>query len=135
MTIPILLLGAGRMGGAILDGWRRAGAFRPTDLMIRDPQPGPAALAAERGGAVLNPPDGELARAKTVLLCVKPQAWREVAAELAAGLARRGHDVTVFTRRDSVSAEESVHCEDGYTVHRLTAGPNRGWRRRRSAEA
>lgn len=83
MITPILMLGAGRMGGAMVEGWLGAGAFAGSDLMIRDPQPGPAALAAEAAGAVLNPPDGDLARAGTVVLAVKPQVWREAAAEAA----------------------------------------------------
>lgn len=86
MITPILMLGAGRMGGAMVEGWLRGGAFAAGDLMIRDPQPGPAARAAEAAGAVLNPPDAELARAATVVLAVKPQLWREVAAETAAWL-------------------------------------------------
>ncbi len=42
-------------------------------------------------GVALNPPDADLARAKTVLLAVKPQSWAEAAARYApiAG-ARRG---------------------------------------------
>lgn len=79
MNTPLLMLGAGRMGGAILDGWRAAEAVAPDQLMIRDPHPGPAALDAARLGARLNPPDAELAEAATVLLCVKPQLWREAA--------------------------------------------------------
>src|SRR5258708_772140 len=62
MITPILMLGAGRMGGAILEGWARAGAFAPAELMIVDPQPSEAALAAERAGARLNPLAAELAR-------------------------------------------------------------------------
>jgi pyrroline-5-carboxylate reductase len=87
MTTPILMLGAGRLGGALIEGWRRTGAFSPAELMIRDPQPGPAAEAAVREGARLNPEDGELAKAKTVLLAVKPQIWREAAAEVTPWLA------------------------------------------------
>ncbi len=83
MITPILMLGAGRMGGAMLEGWRAAGAFAASDIIIRDPQPGPAALAAEAAGALLNPADSELARARTVVLAVKPQVWREAAAEFA----------------------------------------------------
>lgn len=86
MITPILMLGAGRMGGAMVEGWLRANAFAAADLMIRDPQPGPAALAAEKAGARLNPPDADLARAATVVLAVKPQMWREAAAEAAAWL-------------------------------------------------
>jgi pyrroline-5-carboxylate reductase len=87
MITPILMLGAGRMGGAMLAGWREAQAFAPADLMIRDPQPSPPALAAALEGAVLNPPEAELARARTVVLAVKPQMWREAAAEVAPWLA------------------------------------------------
>jgi pyrroline-5-carboxylate reductase len=81
MITPILMLGCGRMGGAMVEGWLRAGAFNASDVMIRDPQPGPAALAAQQAGAALNPDDSELARAATVVLAVKPQLWREAAAE------------------------------------------------------
>jgi len=86
MITPILMLGAGRMGGAILEGWGRAKAFAPADLMIVDPHPSEAALAAERAGARLNPPDADLADAPTVLFCVKPQVWREAAGQYAGWL-------------------------------------------------
>ena len=86
MITPILMLGAGRMGGAMIEGWLAARTFAGSDLMIRDPHPGATALAAEQAGAVLDPPDAELARAQTVVLAVKPQVWREAAAETAAWL-------------------------------------------------
>ena len=47
---PILIAGAGRMGGAIIAGWRLAGAFAASDLIIRDPYPGDAAIAASADG-------------------------------------------------------------------------------------
>ena len=81
---PILLLGAGRLGGALLEGWSLTSAFTPADLMIRDPHPGEVASSS---GAVLNPPEAELGRARTVLLAVKPQVWREAAQAVAAHLA------------------------------------------------
>jgi pyrroline-5-carboxylate reductase len=84
---PILIAGAGRMGGAIIAGWRLAGAIPPGDLIIRDSHPGEAALAACEAGARLNPPDDVLVAARTVLLAVKPQVWRQAAAELAPRLA------------------------------------------------
>jgi pyrroline-5-carboxylate reductase len=70
------------MGGAIIAGWRRAGAWSARDLIIRDPQPGDAALAAVGEGARLNPHDGELAEAATVVFAVKPQVWRAAAEQL-----------------------------------------------------
>lgn len=75
---PILLLGAGRMGGALVAGWRRANAFAVSDLIIRDPSPGPEALAS---GANLHPTREDQLSARTVVLAVKPQVWRTVAAE------------------------------------------------------
>jgi pyrroline-5-carboxylate reductase len=81
---PILVLGAGRMGGALIAGWRRANAFPISQLLIRDPSPGPAALAS---GANLHPSREDQLSAKTVVLTVKPQDWRAVAAEVAGELA------------------------------------------------
>jgi D-inositol-3-phosphate glycosyltransferase len=47
-------------------------------------------------------------------------------AELAAGLARLGHDVTVYTRRDDPDSPTTVSSPDGcYQVVHLAAGPAR----------
>ncbi len=79
---PVLLVGAGHMGGALIAGWRAVDAIAPSDLSIHDPHPGAAAQAAQRWGAWLNGGDSELSRARTVVFAVKPQVWREVAAEI-----------------------------------------------------
>ncbi|MCV7215609.1 glycosyltransferase [Mycobacterium crocinum] len=44
-------------------------------------------------------------------------------AELSAAMARRGHDVTVYTRRDDPDSPERVQTEHGYTVVHVPAGP------------
>ena len=100
---PILMKGAGRMGGAMIAGWRRAGAFKASDLMIVDPFPGDAAMAAVADGAVLNPGAAVIAGAKTVVFAVKPQQWREAAAELSAQLA---DDAVVVSVAAGVSAAD-----------------------------
>ena len=112
MITPILMLGAGRMGGAMLAGWRKAGAFEPPELMIRDPEPGPAALALALDGAVLNPPEAELARARTVVLAVKPQIWREAAAEVAPWLAADAVIVSIAAgvRSNDIGREFGGRC-------------------------
>jgi glycosyltransferase involved in cell wall biosynthesis len=46
-------------------------------------------------------------------------------AALAAGLARRGHEVTVHTRRDDESLPDRVGTPDGYDVVHVPAGPPR----------
>ena len=80
---PLLMVGAGHMGGALIAGWARAGTLAPADLILRDPNPGPAACAAADQGASLNPPAPDLARARVVIMAVKPQVWRGVAEEVA----------------------------------------------------
>jgi glycosyltransferase involved in cell wall biosynthesis len=44
-------------------------------------------------------------------------------AALASGLAQRGHDVTVFTRRDNPNVPAHVTAPDGYLVEHVPAGP------------
>jgi glycosyltransferase involved in cell wall biosynthesis len=44
-------------------------------------------------------------------------------AALAAGLAARGHEVTVHTRRDDPDLPECIRTADGYQVAHVTAGP------------
>lgn len=113
---PILLLGVGRMGGALIDGWRLAGAFQPRDLILRDPAPGPAADAAAQAGARLNPPDAALAEARTVLLAVKPQVWRDVAAEVAPWI---GNDAVIVSIAAGVKADDIAREFDGRLVARV----------------
>lgn len=79
MTEKILLLGAGRMGGALLKGWARTGAIDPNHVLVRDPTPGPEAASS---GAVINPPDADLLQAGVIILAVKPQLWKQVVAAL-----------------------------------------------------
>lgn len=44
-------------------------------------------------------------------------------AELAAGLVRLGHEVTVYTRRDAPDLPASVRAAGGFTVEHIAAGP------------
>lgn len=74
----LLLIGAGRMGGALLSGWRAAGAAPDEEILVVDPEPGAEARGAP--GVRLNPDSAALGGARRVLLAVKPQLWREAAA-------------------------------------------------------
>jgi pyrroline-5-carboxylate reductase len=70
---PVLLLGAGKMGGAMMEGWLAIGV-PPSQLLAIDPQAPEAtrALMAERGVA-LNPAPAAIGRPAVVVLAVKPQ--------------------------------------------------------------
>lgn len=113
---PILMLGAGRMGGALIEGWRAAGAFQAADLIIREPHSNPALEAAQAAGALVNPADAELVRAKTVLLAVKPQMWREAAAEVAQHLAA---DAVIVSIAAGVKAADISQALGGRKVARV----------------
>ncbi len=113
---PVLLIGAGRLGQALIQGWRRAEAFPIGDLMIRTPSAKPEADAAAKAGALLNPPDSELSRARTVVLCVKPQKWREVAAVYAPVLAWDAVILSVMTGATIADLSEGF---GGRTVGRV----------------
>ncbi len=43
--------------------------------------------------------------------------------ELSSALARLGHDVDVYTRRDNLQVRDAVLVEPGFRVHHVTAGP------------
>jgi pyrroline-5-carboxylate reductase len=109
---PILLLGAGRMGGALIEGWARAGAFSAADLIIRDPNLDPTAFA----GARVNPPLEALSTAKTVLLAVKPQIWREAVADVVPHLAP---DAVIVSIAAGVRAADISKAFGGRAVARV----------------
>jgi len=69
----LALVGAGKMGGALLRGWLEGG-LAPSCVTLIDPSPPPdiATLAATHGIA-LNPPSAGLAEPEVVVLAIKPQ--------------------------------------------------------------
>lgn len=109
---PILLLGAGRMGGALVKGWLEARAFTSADLMVRDPAPSSEALAA----ASVNPPDDALGSAGAILLGVKPQIWREAFAAVEPHLAP---DATIVSICAGVRVADIAAAAKGRKVARV----------------
>jgi pyrroline-5-carboxylate reductase len=113
---PILVLGAGHMGGALIEGWLATGAFAASQLIISDPRAGGAAQAAVTAGAQLNPPLAALAQAPLVVLSVRPQIWRAVAAEVAPLL---GPDAVVVSVAAGVRTADLAAVFAGRTVARV----------------
>lgn len=67
----LVLVGAGRMGGALLEGWLGLGVD-PGRIAVIEPQPGPQVTALTRRGVRLNPQSATL-KPTAVVLAVKPQ--------------------------------------------------------------
>jgi len=77
----LALVGAGKMGGALLKGWL-AGGLAPAAVTIIDPAPSPDIAALAAAGVSLNPP-GAGAPPETLVLAVKPQMLDAAAPALA----------------------------------------------------
>ncbi|GMG82535.1 pyrroline-5-carboxylate reductase [Paralimibaculum aggregatum] len=77
----VLLLGCGRMGGAMLAGWL-AGGLRPGQVQVIEPHPSDWLGARAAEGLALNP--GALEQPDVAVLAVKPQMMAEAAPGLAA---------------------------------------------------
>ena len=87
MAATHLLVGAGKMGGALLNGWLEDGIVSPRKLAILDPSPGSHAIfAIERGAKHITRFQDIPKSVQTVLLAVKPQLFARVGAELGAAL-------------------------------------------------
>lgn len=76
---PLILIGAGKMGGVLLEGWLNSG-LDPTHIAVVEPQPAPAISALVRRGIQLNPNVSQLAGAAAIVIAVKPQAAAEALA-------------------------------------------------------
>ena len=79
-----LVVGAGKMGGALLKGWISSGAVSPKQLIILDPRPGEAAQDAIKAGALhLTEPSNKLSDVNALLLGIKPQMFAKLGPAIA----------------------------------------------------
>jgi pyrroline-5-carboxylate reductase len=82
-SIPgtLVLVGAGKMGGAMLDGWL-ARKLPPKKVVVLEPQPSKAIKALARRGVRINPKSG-IGRVAALVIAVKPQSAPEALPPLA----------------------------------------------------
>jgi pyrroline-5-carboxylate reductase len=76
----LVLLGAGKMGCAMLEGWLARG-LDPRKLTVLEPQLSKNVNALKRRGAALNP-IGRLSHASAIVIAVKPQSAPEAVRKL-----------------------------------------------------
>jgi pyrroline-5-carboxylate reductase len=69
----VLLLGAGKMGSAMLEAWLALG-LDARNVAVLEPQPSSELAALAKRGLRLNPAAGTIGEASAVLVAVKPQA-------------------------------------------------------------
>lgn len=99
----VVLVGCGRLGSAILEGWLKTGVVDARDLIILTPSRKPAAEAAAALGAWINPPPTVLAGARALVPAVKPAMWRAALDPLVGEL---GEDAVVVSVMAGVRADD-----------------------------
>jgi pyrroline-5-carboxylate reductase len=77
----LVLVGAGKMGSAMLDGWLGRG-LDPKKITVIEPQPVKAVKALARRGVKLNPKN-KIGVASAIVIAVKPQSAPEALPQLA----------------------------------------------------
>ncbi|MGA3307424.1 MAG: pyrroline-5-carboxylate reductase [Xanthobacteraceae bacterium] len=73
----LVLVGAGKMGGALLEGWLRFG-LDPQNVAVIEPSPSPQIAALAARGVRLNPDVRALTDVAAIVIAVKPQVAGEV---------------------------------------------------------
>ena len=112
---PVLLFGAGNMGGAMLRGWLALGL--PADrVAIVDPAPGESIAALAGQGVIFDPAPGSV-DASVLLLAVKPQMFAGVVRQMRAHLGQRTLLVSVLAGTTMAQLESA--CPDGQPVLRV----------------
>ena len=113
---PVVLVGCGRLGSAIVEGWLHTGALDARDLIILTPSSKPIAEAAKVAGSRVNPPLEALAEARAVVLAVKPAKWREASADLLEAFAP---DAVIVSVMAGVRAADISEAYLGRSVARV----------------
>ena len=102
----LVLLGAGKMGGAMLDGWLARG-LSPKKLVVIEPQPGKSVKALTRRGLKLNP-KGTPAAAAAIVIAVKPQTAPAAVPPLAAYVGKSTLVLSIMAGRTISFLEKSL---------------------------
>jgi pyrroline-5-carboxylate reductase len=77
VAATIVLIGAGKMGSAMLDGWIALG-LAPSRVAVIEPQPSAEISALAARGLKLNPAPRAVADPAVIVIAVKPQSAAEV---------------------------------------------------------
>jgi pyrroline-5-carboxylate reductase len=69
---PLVLIGAGKMGTALLEGWLRLG-LDPKNIVVLEPLPSAQLVALAGGGLQVNPDPKTLIDVAAIVVALKPQ--------------------------------------------------------------
>lgn len=102
----LVLLGAGKMGFAMLEGWLKRG-LDPRKLAVLEPQPAKSVQALTRRGAALNA-KGRIAQATAIVIAVKPQSAPEALPALAPYVGKSTLALSIMAGRTITFLEKAL---------------------------
>ena len=94
----LVLVGAGKMGSGLLDGWLRFG-LKPANVAVIEPSPSAQIRALAERGVRLNPRAGALTGAAAIVIAVKPQIAEQVMPALAPMIAASTIVISIMAGR------------------------------------
>jgi pyrroline-5-carboxylate reductase len=107
---PILLVGAGKMGGAMLSGWL-ANGVPAASLLVQEPTPSPDLAAwCHANNVSLAPTQNPYRSPSVLIMAVKPQLMGEVFPPLAKHAASHTITLSIAAGKTLASFEQHLHA-------------------------
>jgi pyrroline-5-carboxylate reductase len=103
----LLLVGAGKMGQALLEGWLRLG-LDPHRTLVFEPQPTTDLAALAARGLRLNPPFNDARGAAAIVIAVKPQIAGDVVPPLLPLVGSDGVAISIMAGRPLAGLEQAL---------------------------
>jgi pyrroline-5-carboxylate reductase len=103
----LILVGAGKMGGALLEGWLRAG-LDPKSAIVLEPRPAGQISALASRGVRINPGTGELTNVEAIVIAVKPQIATQALPPLAPMIGAATIAVSIMAGRTIQSIADAL---------------------------
>lgn len=136
MSTPThLIVGAGKMGGALISGWLKTKVLKAEQLIVLDPSPGQEALDAIKAGAThLKKPSKKISSVDYVLLAIKPQSFTDLAADIEKHLSKSAAVISIlagtslntlqssFSERSIIRAMPNTPASIGMGITAYTKG-------------
>ena len=104
-TGQLVLVGAGKMGSAMLEGWLSRG-LNPKKIAVIEPQPHKTVKALARRGLALNPK--KVMEAAAIVIAVKPQTASEAVPPLAGHVGKGTLALSIMAGRTLAFLEERL---------------------------
>ena len=107
---PLVLVGAGKMGSALLEGWLALG-LDPTKILVIEPHPSAEVAAHAARGLRLNP-DLRGLKTAAIVIAVKPQIAAEVVPALSTLIGDKTVTISIMAGRTLATLEKALPAND-----------------------